>query len=184
MKSVKKTGTKTANGFVLQMAYQNGYYKTNALLKSSLQRTSDNPYYEYLVGTQFINKVNKCLPCFTETYHLFTHKDKLTKYSFQSDNGDLNSLSINNCDNLNVKNINDIKDLNKSCEEGENYAILVQYIEDATTFSDLLERNIHGYSEEQLQNIILGILYQIYTALSYLQNDFTHYDLHTGNVLL
>ena len=185
LKSVKKTGSDSGNGFALQLAYQNGYYKTNALLKSSHEITSDNLYYEYLVGTQFINKVNKCLPCFTETYHLFTHKDKLTKQSFVSDNGDLNSLSINNCDNLNVKSINDIKEcLNKSCEEGENYAILVQYIEDAISLDDIVEEYKNDYVSNHRTYIIIGILYQIYTALSYLQNDFTHYDLHTGNVIL
>jgi hypothetical protein len=35
-------------------------------------------YYEYLVGTKFINKVNEIFPCFTETYHLFKHRSAMS----------------------------------------------------------------------------------------------------------
>jgi uncharacterized protein YjbI with pentapeptide repeats len=173
LKSVKKFGNDSGNGIVLKLAYENGNYKTNAVLKSSIEKTSDNLYYEYLVGTQFINKLNKVLPCFTETYQLFTHKDKISKESFVRYN-DLKSLIDTDCNNLSIKSISDIKEcLNKSCENGENYAILLQYIGDSIDIFKMKH-----------DDALICILYQIYTALSYLKNDFTHYDLHPGNVLI
>jgi len=48
-------GEYSANAFVKLIEYQNEGYLANAILKSSIKSTSDNLYYEYLVG-QFINK--------------------------------------------------------------------------------------------------------------------------------
>ena len=59
-----------SNGVVVQIEYERLKYKTFAILKQSQQTTSDNVFYEYLVG-KFLNSKNKKLPCLLETYGMF-----------------------------------------------------------------------------------------------------------------
>ena len=180
--STRRVGVQSENGFVLNLEYEVSKYKVNALLKSSKSMTSDNLYYEYLVGTLFINEMNKVFPCFTETYHLFNHKNQSSKKLFQQNEGNIENVTINSCDNLNVDTINDIKNcIKKSCVTGVNYAILVQYIHDAVSIKDYVLAHVND--SKFIENM-LCILFQIYTPLAYLKNEFTHYDLHYDNVLL
>ena len=179
---VTKAGSESVNGFVLNLHYETMNYKANALLKSSNQKRSDNLYYEYLVGTKFINKVNEIFPCFTETYHLFEHgstktknKSKMNKLSV-SEYSD--TVKINECDASEMKNLFDCFD--KSCKTGVNFAILIQYISNPISVNSFLKKQDDKLFEGQM----LCILYQIYACLSYLKDHFTHYDLHQENVLL
>lgn len=183
LKKVEKVGQPSANGFVLNLHYETMSYKANALLKSSQGTMSDNLFYEYLVGIHFINKVNEVFPCFTETYHLFKHKSIDTKRILKKHSMNVNEymtvLQLNNCDRTITNNIEECID--DSCENGENYAILVQYINNPISVDAFMKEH---ENDELFEQQMLCILYQIYYPLSYLKEDFTHYDLHTDNVLL
>ena len=165
-------------------------YKANALLKSSQQIESDNLYYEYLVGRMFINKVNKIFPCFTETYHLFEHESTKTKNKLRKKKLVLreltNTVKINGCDESVIKNSlacidNSLVCIDNSCLNGVYYSILLQYISNPIDVYSFMEKH---ENDELFEGQMLCILFQIYACLSYLKDHFTHYDLHTRNVLL
>ena len=181
LKSLNKTGSPSSNGFVLNLHYEVNNYKANALLKSSNNAFSDNLYYEYLVGNTFINRVNKIFPCFTETYHLFQHGSETTRQNIQKNEIGVSehSIDLNGCDASAVKNT--FACIEKSCNDGVNFAILVQYISNPISVASFIDK--HG-DDDLFTNQMLCILYQIYSCLSYLKDHFTHYDLHMNNVLL
>jgi len=58
-----------------------------------------------------------------------------------------------------------------------NLAIMIEYIEGVPLEQMLLELDF-------IQNDLIYILYQIYMPLATLASEFTHYDLHIGNVLI
>ncbi len=177
------TGSVSANGFVMNLHYESLNYKSNALLKSSQKKRSDNLYYEYLVGLLFINKMNEIFPCFTETYHLFEHRTEKSKNRLLKNELDVSKYStwikMNECD---VSVINDrLKCIDKSCKDGVDFAILVQYISNPLSLSSFIQKHRHDILfEDQM----VCILYQIYACLSYLKDHYTHYDLHAENILL
>ena len=183
LKKVQKIGQSSSNGFVLNLHYETMEYKANALLKSSKRATSDNLFYEYLAGILFINRVNQIFPCFTETYHLFRHNSTDTREKIKDNAMRINEYStvikLNDCDETLVKSVGECID--DSCKNGENYAILVQYINNPISINSFIKEH---ENDELFEQQMLCILYQIYYPLSYLKDDFTHYDLHTDNVLL
>jgi hypothetical protein len=71
LESIRKIGVESVNGNVFELTYKKNKYKMKTCLKSSKQNTSDNLYYEFVVGSQFINKMNIYYPCFCETYGLY-----------------------------------------------------------------------------------------------------------------
>lgn len=180
---VLNAGSPSVNGFVLNLHYESMNYKSNALLKSSQDKKSDNLYYEYLVGTTFINKVNEIFPCFTETYHLFEHQTENTKDLLQKNKIEVSKystyLAVNSCD-ASVRD-DPFLCIDKSCEDGVSFAILVQYISNPISVASFMTE--HG-NDKLFESQMICILYQIYSCLSYLEDHYTHYDLHTNNVLL
>jgi len=168
---VIQIGSPSANGFVKQIEYEKSGYNAYSVLKSSIDKGSDNLVYEYIVG-QFINKASKFFPCFVETYGLYYYKDQ---------------ASWKTSKNTSVINTNILKDIlelqttvydyRKMCKESKYAAILIQHLKNVRTLKQRLTSNfiIHD---------LLFVLYQIYMPLSVLKQTFTHYDLHTDNVLL
>jgi hypothetical protein len=63
VKSIRKIGAVSENGFVKEIEYEHAGYKSHAVLKSSSKKFADNLYYEYLAGV-FINMVSKFVPNF------------------------------------------------------------------------------------------------------------------------
>jgi hypothetical protein len=180
---VRKVGERSSNGFVLNLQYERMNYKVNTLLKSARAKYSDNLYYEYLVGTKFINRVNLFFPCFTETYHLFKHKSASSKELIENNDMDIaefsNLIDMNICDEKRIKN--SLTCIKNSCQEGYNFAILLQYIDEPISFDSFVKKHD---KDKFFRALMMGILVQIYAPLSYLKEDFTHYDLHLKNVLL
>ena len=183
LSKVLNVGKESGNGFVLNLYYESMNYKANALLKSSKNKNSDNLYYEYLVGTLFINKMNNIFPCFTETYHLFEHRTEKSKERLQKNELSVSKYSkwvkLNDCDSTVIKE--NFKCVDESCKNGMNFAILVQYINNPISIASFMKE--HG-NDSLFKDQMICILYQIYTCLSYLKDHYTHYDLHTDNVLL
>lgn len=174
---IKKIGKVSANGFIKEIAYEKAGYKSFAILKSAQNEYADNLVYEYAVGKNFINVVNKLYPCFVETYGLYFYDDyddydswKIMKGIGPLHKGILKSL---------IKQ--DTIDYKKACLQSQYASVLIQHIKDAKTLRDYTY--IYG-SPDFVKHELLHVLFIIYQALNALRKKFTHYDLHNENVLL
>ena len=169
VESVKPIGIASSNGFVYSIKYKHRGYIANAILKSSAKSSGDNLMYEYIVGKQINKLYYKRYPIFVETYdYYYTYKNHLEWNSFR--------LGIPNLNLKSVYNVHKDVDYKLSCEKSKALCILVQHIANASTLDEMPP---DFYDTE-----FLNSLYQIYYTLSKISDDYTHYDLHTGNVLV
>jgi hypothetical protein len=170
---ITQIGNPSVNGFVKQIQYEKNGYNAYTVLKSSAKPDGDNLVYEYLVG-QFINNANTYFPCFIETYGLYYYKS------------DLGWDQVKNTKVINTNMLKDVLELQtniydykKMCKESKLAAILIQHLKDVSTLDDIISKGNHFIVYD-----LLYVLYQIYMPLSKLKASFTHYDLHSNNVLL
>ncbi len=178
---VKSIGAPSANGFIKEITYRRDGYMSYAIFKSSITHYSDNLMYEYEVG-QYINQQNKFFSCFLETYGLYMY-NSVPVWNYFKD------TKLTHVDSLS-RHTTVIPDIDyiKGCRDAKYIAILIQHINNAISFDEFIR---HALAEPNLVkrkyelNIdVFYILYQIYFVLDVLKDEFTHYDLHTGNVLL
>ena len=175
---IKRIGKPSGNGFVNQITYERDGYKAYAVLKSSMLPSSDNLMYEYKVG-QYINTLTKKFPCFVETYGLFKYNDTIAYYFMQEEETHSSKTIASLKAKLNIiPNI----DWSKACENSQYLCLLIQHFSGVITLYDFVKLNEKNILK--LSNVILNIFFQIYIPLALLEDTFTHYDLHTNNVLL
>ena len=175
---IKRIGKPSGNGFVNQITYERDGYKAYAVLKSSMLPSSDNLMYEYKVG-QYINTLTKKFPCFVETYGLFKYNDTIAYYFMQEEETHSSKTIASLKTKLNfIPNI----DWSKACENSQYLCLLIQHFSGVITLYDFVKLNEKNILK--LSNVILNIFFQIYIPLALLEDTFTHYDLHTNNVLL
>jgi hypothetical protein len=169
VESIKPIGIASVNGFVYSIEYKHRGYVANAILKSSTKSTGDNLLYEYIVGKQINKLFYKRYPIFVETYdYYYTYKNTLEWNSFR--------LGVPNPNLKAVYNTHKEVDYKLSCENSKHLCILVQHIANSSTLDEM--------PPEFYDTEFLNSLYQIYYTFSKISNDYTHYDLHTGNVLV
>jgi len=172
---LKTIGAPSANGFVKELTYTKDGYVANAILKSSADPGSDNLLYEEIVGI-FLNKIGKYVPCFLETYGVYKYTSEAF-YNKMKNNKRVNQTNV-------VGNLQYLTDFNTSlikyaCSDQSQYlAIIIQYLKDAKTLNDMYN------NVDFRENHLIEILFQIYMPLAHLTDKFTHYDLHTSNVLI
>jgi hypothetical protein len=79
----------------------------------------------------------------------------------------------------------DVDNLIKSCINSQKICINIEHIKGCTSIKDFLEQPV-TYEQflHYFCNELLYILYQVYMPLAMMANNFTHYDLHDGNVQL
>lgn len=173
--SIRPIGVASKNGFVKEIQYNKDGYDSYAILKSSMRKDSDNLVYEYIVGTQFINHNLRKFPCFVQTYsHYFYKEDRYWNNMLQ--NAELKTKAL-----VNGLELQPSINWEKACSQSKYAAILIQHIHSAETLnSHITDSNITPFA----QNDLLYVLFIIYHALSKLSANFTHYDLHSSNVLL
>jgi hypothetical protein len=171
---INKIGMPSANGFIKEIEYLKQGYKSHAILKSSRKPKADNLVYEYLVGYKFINRCMKKVPCFVETYGLYF-------YDNDSSWKTMKSIRPLEKDILTHLEKQDIINYSKACQESKHSAILIQHIKNAKPLRSYT--SVMSYSNF-MKNDLLYILFIIYHALSSFSKQFTHYDLHDGNVLI
>ena len=185
---IKRIGQPSANGFVNEIEYRRENYMAHTILKSSLNPTADNLFYEYMVGL-FINKLNRQFPCFLETYGVYQYKDE-NSWNNIKDESNISMSSVKR----NMKLIDDGKIkiqeetkfkqmIEDSCNSSTYICIMTQHIKNAYSINTAL-RSIGQYKDDFFRNDLVNILFQIYMPLALNSNRFTHYDLHTDNVLL
>lgn len=181
--NVKQIGIPSNNGFVKLLTYENEGYIGNAVLKSSLITTSDNLYYEYLVGL-FLNKQSYWLPSFVETYGIYTYRTKEDQRDVKTSNSveKVKDSLINYGDDKSLTD--DHMKFYMSCDKSSHLAILIQSFVGATTLHEELTKIKSTYHSRFTEIELIPILFQVYITLFLLKSIFTHYDLHTGNVLL
>ena len=180
MTTSKKIGEQSNNGFVKLIEYQHEGYVAHAVLKSAMEPTSDNLYYEYLVG-QFINKQLMYYPCFLETYEAFKYTTDVRWDYFRQTSivpKGILKVSLTKFDQLRPPSIDVEDSLSKSCLHSQYIAILIQSLKDSDTLHNMMQ--IPAFKQQEM----LYVLFQIYMPLMCLENVFTHYDLHGSNVLI
>jgi hypothetical protein len=170
---IKLINKKGKSGFTNIIQYKKDDYTVDLILKSSLN-ASQNLGYEYFVG-KFINKYNKVFSCFIETYDLLKYNNLKTWEKMK------NSTIIKSVLKKNVTpmpNVN-IYNINLTCEDPLLLINLTQYVNNSIDLKTLIQHDPLFIAYD-----LIYILYQIYLPLFYMKKNFTHYDLHTGNVLI
>lgn len=177
--TVKRIGGESKNGFVKEITFTKNGYSASAVLKSSFTATADtvpdNLMYEYRVGL-FLNKMSLLYPCFLETYNLYSYESQdyqTTVESVFQKNNTIDSEVLKGY--LRPQNYN----LKFACTNPTQTCILIQHLKNAVSAYDFV-----ASGNVNLIYDVLTMLYQIYFVLNAMKDIFTHYDLHTGNVLL
>jgi hypothetical protein len=173
---VKRIGAVSNNGFVKMLTYSRNGYEAHAVLKSTVNSEADNLYYEYLVG-RYVNRLAIQFPCFVETYGLLKYTTEVAyaeaKVKFNS------SISLLKSDLIPIRAPTSPDAFAHSCEKPKNIAILVENIKNSLTLKEVIAMN-PSFSKHELHYA----LYHVYMPLATLCESFTHYDLHTDNVMI
>jgi len=166
--SMNPIGEKSDNGFLYSIKYAKESYVAHAVLKSSSRADADNLMYEYGVGMEINKMFYDKYPIFVETYKCYRYKtdDIWEEFEKKTYHQSLKDALVP------YKEI----DYEKSCRDSMFICVLIQHIDKAPTLQNEL-KNMR-VSE------VLNVLYQIYFTLSAISSSYTHYDLHTNNVLL
>ena len=184
--TMKRLGAPSANGFVNEVTHVREKYTAHSIIKSSAQNSADNLFYEYLCGL-VINSWCVRFPCFLETYGIYGYKNNSTWIKVK-DNQTTSIKALKNYivfltgKSINVDSNNFDSLLKDSCLLPKYIAIMIQHIKNAKTLDDFFENSINKYLF--VNNQFVAILFQVYFALHVLKNNFTHYDLHSENVLI
>jgi hypothetical protein len=163
----KIIGIESVNGNIQLLTFKKDGYVANAIFKTSKNKHSDNLAYEAIVGN-FINKQKLRFPCFLETYGLY-----------------FNIYPVKTIDKYRKMQITK-RALLHSCEYPLTIGIMIEYIKESKTLDEVVHR-LMPFNKDYLHFMntqLLYILYQVYAPLSILSDVFTHYDLHSGNVML
>jgi hypothetical protein len=180
---IKRIGLPSNNGFINLVEFKTKLMKKNFLtiMKSTLTIDADNNYYEYIVGN-CLNKIKTFAPNFVYTFNYMNLSEKLKNTLKNQDIFTNKNLFISDSiiKNKETTALEDFKNVGEGCKYNNFSSILIEYIPNSLSLSKLVE------DLEFLQYMdieIFNILFQVYAILSGLKNVFTHYDLHTGNVM-
>ncbi len=194
-------GNTSANGVILVSEYDVETIRLPIIIKHSLKMHSDNIYYEYLVGL-CVNEFSKHIPFFSKTYGIYEYNQGelqtiISTCSSESINKNY-IFNIEKIHNINVTNLE--KHILKSCSSN-NYGVVTENIDVYSTFNEFIHENItyskilnYITSETIITGSTIKYLYRFYEAFNILtlvyatlhkfKLYFTHYDLHSNNVLL
>ena len=168
---VRRIGESSTNGFVLELPFKKLEYTAYAVLKCSNNNESDNLLYEYYAGKNFINKYTEIFPCFVETYGAYFFQNER---DWEEASRGTNYKIIETLESITpfvLKTPDVLWDF--ACENASYLSIMIQHFSKAISLSKMKDTKD-----------IYNLLYQIYFPLALLQDSYTHYDLHAGNVLL
>jgi hypothetical protein len=183
--TIEKIG-QSSNGFVYMVPYKRDQYTAFAILKSAVNYDTDNLFYEACVG-HFLNKQHLYYPCFVQTYRYGTYTDT-TVYNKLNDirsviiNQTLSTLSADTIvlQPIHTIETNILSKINNSCAASQYNCLLMECVPQAKSFNEFFLYPMAKASVNELYTA----LFQIYSVLSTLRKQYTHYDLHSNNVLL
>lgn len=164
------------NGIVIKVPFRRLEYTACAILKCVKEKMADNLMYEYVVGKYFINQYSKKVPCFVETYDLYEMNESVNIPKKASIVPNYIGHLLQNIQRVNFQIENIQEHFKQSCVKSKQLCLLIQHFNKAITFQDI--------DFDKIKYDGQNILYQVYFALCMLGNNYTHYDLHTRNVLL
>lgn len=186
--------TESKNGGILKIPFKKHELISYVILKYPLLRMGhyppDNLFYEYYVGTNFVNNLINIFPSFLETYNCYTGNIINMRYGRRNVPKIQNNASWTNFfltrvfgyrppvvknDNINLVPFvpgHDIWD--SACKYNDSICITLQYFDQLHS----IEYALPHMSDYE----IICFLYQVYFPLAFLGNSYTHYDLHMENV--
>lgn len=159
----------SVNGVVRQVTFSKEGYESSALVKGTQYADADNLVYEYAAG-MFLNEYCDKLPCFVQTYGIYIFTNVVFKRMFSND---MPASEFPNAFRL----YEDPFDLRKQCTDSSKMAVVTHFLKGSISMNSFLKGT-------DVSMNVFGILFQIYFCLDVLGGKFTHYDLHTENVLL
>ena len=202
------------NGFIKSITYERDGYTANAILKSSNRPYSDNLLFEYIVGQYinkqclvfpcFIEtygwyqyKTDEDWIVMKKTRQVSAEKLKdsleigevaLKKYIDSDEERDTElcyedktkpktELKIKDCTELDYL-------LKVACAKSQYLSILIQSINNTKDMQSMITLPSEDVDFNFPSKDLLNVLYQIYMPLASLSETFTHYDLHSRNVLI
>jgi hypothetical protein len=177
LSTLKKIGKNSVNGAVYELKYLHRDYNSYAIIKLNSSLGSDSLLYEYFVGKR-LNHYGKYFPNFLETYGSYTVTPDTWNNVMTS------SITIPELQKdfkLNTKS--EVSQLAENCnyQYHKIFAIMIQHLnlkKDESTLDDCMKL------PRFVKHDLLYTLFQIYTTLSVLADVYTHYDLHSDNVLM
>jgi hypothetical protein len=128
---------------------------------------ADNLYHEGLVGLQ-MNMLANVFPCFIHTLKMLKESEK--------GNFLIELRHEKETELFKFKQLDSTPSIELACRSYGKQGLMLEYI-DGHIFKSV-------YKTEQFQHELIPVLFQIYYALWMLGPRYTHYDLHTGNVML
>lgn len=149
-----------ANGVAVLVTFKRDGFTSTAVMKIPSKEKSkerDNLFHELMLGNG-INQLSLKYPCFIRTYGAYLTTD--------------HGPTVNNTP---LQRVEYVPKMSESCRTAGKQAILIEYIN-----GDDLRKVIDN--EDFQQNELVYVLFQIYYALAMIGAQFTHYDLHLGNV--
>ena len=198
-KQIQKIGEVSANGFNYVIPFKHEKYTAYCVLKSCIEKISDNLKYEACVG-HFVNKLHRRFPIFMHTYRFGKYSDAITFLKMKNDLMNITTKLFkldkqhrhNFAKDLRKIEMTPISEfessseishiINKSCVKSEYNCILTEHIPTSVTLTEFMT---YKHDEPHFWEFdIVNILFQIYSVLSQISDVFTHYDLHSSNVLL
>jgi len=185
-KQITRIGDHSSNGFLRLIEYERDGYTSHAVLKSSLSRDADNLFLEYAVG-MYLNQKSVFFPCIVSTYGMYKYNALISRRQAQ-DHYDRSHIYLSStpgypgicADNICLSQMTAPFHIEEVCRDSARLCILIQHLKGSINLND----KFNPFDERFYRTDALSSLYLIYYTLSNLRQEFTHYDLHTGNVLL
>ncbi len=168
-----------SNSFVIKVPFKRLDYVAYSVLKCAKIAKSDNLMYEYVVGKFFINNYIKKLPCFVETYNLYEINDNINLTEDTQITYEQTIALLQNIQPIQFRLENIQEHFKDSCVKNKRLCLEIQHFNQVKTLNYMMK---HHYNEMKYDEN--NILYQVYYALCVLGNKYTHYDIHTNNILL
>jgi hypothetical protein len=175
-REISAIGEVSGHGFIRKMKYTSPSYKVDVVAKCSLDKYSDSIVYEYLAG-QCVNHFAQFYPCFSRTFNIckFNTKKDLKKLKDVSATKTLSTGLHEMMSGLDASDLDNL--LKTGCSEKDLMCIFTQYFNFDCSLKTCVESGMNT-------STLLSILYLVYSCLSSLSPQFTHYDLHAQNVQL
>ncbi len=178
-------GNGTVNEVIFSKLTGRTKNKINLIMKTPLNPEADNNYYEYVAGL-CINNFKKYFPNFAYTFGYGKITDTLKTELEKEPYEDINQTLFK--DNYRINNVNQYdalkySNINEGCELNGSTSILIEKIPNSKELWDYITDPIFTNPTDVSYNLFC-VLFQVYVTLQALSDKFTHYDLHTGNVLI
>lgn len=178
-----RIGAPSANGFINLIKFKKADNTFKTILKTSVNLEADNNYYEFVVGN-CINIIKEYVPNFLYTFLYATPTPSL-KNNLRDEKlfYDINSFKTDTTfkPRIHGNDLQTFANIGVGCEKNDQASVLIEYVPDSLSAEDVLK---DADFITDLDYNLYCLLFQIYAALSGLKNMYTHYDLHTGNIMI